>query len=137
VSTAQETGPAEKVSLRVLVVDDNTDAADSLSMLLAAWGHRPRISYTGTYALKVAEEFQPDCMILDIGMPDLDGYRIAAQVRANPRLAAAKLIAVTGYADEAHRRRAREVGIDHFLVKPEHMQVLESLLSSLPTRAAV
>jgi CheY-like chemotaxis protein len=102
-------GPA---GLRLLVVDDNRDAADSLAVLLGLWGHRPRVAYDGASALRAARAEPPDAVLLDLGMPGLDGYDLAHDLRP------AALIAVTGFADRAHRDRADAAGFDHFFVKP-------------------
>jgi DNA-binding response OmpR family regulator len=115
-------GPA---GLRLLVVDDNRDAADSLAMLLEMWGHQPRVAYDGPAALREAEAEPPDAVLLDLGMPGLDGYDLAQDLRP------AALIAVTGFADSAHRDRADAAGFDHFFVKPVDLDALRGLLGHL------
>ena len=104
--------------LHVLVVDDNKDAADSLCMLLRLWGYDCRVAYDGAAGLRAARDYQPDCLLLDIAMPGLDGYTLARTVRAQPGLKRAKLIAMTAYSDETHIRHSREAGFDLHLVKP-------------------
>jgi two-component system, OmpR family, response regulator len=111
--------------LRLLVVDDNRDAADSLAMLLGLWGHRARVAYDGASALRAAGAEPPDAVLLDLGMPGLDGYDLATDLRP------AALIAVTGYADRAHRDRADAAGFDHFFVKPVDLDALRDLLVDL------
>jgi CheY-like chemotaxis protein len=121
-------------SLRVLVVDDNTDTALSLSLLLECSGHQTRVAHTGQTALKEAAAFLPDAVVLDLGLPDMDGFEIAQRLRASPAFEHIFLVASTGYSREADRRRATEVGFDHYLVKPFDVDQLDEALAS---RAAV
>lgn len=102
----------------MLVVDDNTDAAQSLSLLLRSWGHHARVAYDGLAALREVEANPPDVVLLDIGLPGPDGYEVARRLRQGPAGAALVLIALTGYGQESDRRRAREAGFDHHLLKP-------------------
>jgi len=102
---------------RVLVVDDNADAADLLTEALAAAGHETRVAYDGPSALAVAQAFAPAVVLLDIGLPVMDGYELARRLRQLPGLAP-RLVAITGYAQESDRRRAREAGFEAHLVKP-------------------
>lgn len=115
-------------ALRVLVVDDNRDGADTLSVLLRLWGFEVRAIYTGAGALEVARGFRPDCMLMDIGLPDLDGYQLAEHVRQDDLLKGATLIAITAYSDEA---RARAAGFDHHLLKPADPLLVEAMLRKL------
>lgn len=117
--------------LRVLVVDDNADAADSLCMLLHLWGHEARVAYDGRQALEVAAAFLPDCLILDIGLPGLNGYELARAIRGLPNLHAARLIALSAYSGAEHIRRTEEVGFDHRLVKPADPAEVQRLLNML------
>ena len=103
---------------RVLVVDDNADAARTLDMLLRSLGYETRVVYDGAAALKVAIEFKPDVVLLDIGMPGLDGYEVARRLRALKKGAALRIVAITGWGQEADRQRTREAGFDVHLVKP-------------------
>jgi PAS domain S-box-containing protein len=103
---------------RVLVVDDNVDAAATLDMLLRSLGHRTRVAHDGIAALRMAEEFNPDVVLLDIGMPGLDGYEVARRLRAMKKGAAFRIIAVTGWGQEADRAKSKEAGFDVHLVKP-------------------
>jgi two-component system CheB/CheR fusion protein len=125
-SPSQERQPA--ASLRILVADDNRDAADSLQKILALYGHEVRVAYDGAQALALGEEFRPRVAILDIGMPGSDGYDVARKLRTRhgSRLT---LVALTGWSQEADRRRAREAGFDHHLTKPVDPQSLNSLLA--------
>jgi len=121
----------ERAALHVLVVDDNRDAADSLRMLLEMWGHDVRVAYDGAEGLEVARSYHPDCLVLDIGLPAMNGYDLARRVRQEPGLERAKLIALTAYSGEAHARRAREAGFDYQLVKPASLSELERILTML------
>lgn len=121
--------PAEERSLfRVLIVEDHKDVADSLRMLLELWGFAVQTVYDGATALAAARAFRPDCMLLDIGLPGLDGYRLAEQVRRDEELKRTPLVAITAYSDEA---RALAAGFDHHLVKPADPTRLETLLRSI------
>ena len=116
--------------LRILVVEDNRDAADSLLLLLALMGHEVRVAYTGPDGVRAAVEWAPEVIISDIGLPGLDGYGVASELRRNPATANACLIAVTGYGSEEDRRRALESGFDHHLTKPADPAVLQRLLNA-------
>ena len=116
-------------SCRVLVVDDNLDAAESLSMLLQIAGHEVRLAHDGPGALDAAAEFQPEMVLLDIGLPGLDGFEVARRLRSAAGTRNAVLVALTGYGEEEFRRRSTEVGFDGHLVKPVDLQALEDLLA--------
>jgi CheY-like chemotaxis protein len=116
---------------RLLVVDDNRDAADSLALLLGLWGYRPRVAYDARGALDLVGSEPPDGILLDLGLPGVDGYQLAADLRRQPDWADTPLIAVTGFGGPAHRERARAVGFDHFLVKPVDPLGLQELLGEL------
>jgi CheY-like chemotaxis protein len=116
---------------RLLVVDDNKDAAESMSMLLEMWGHDVVFAYDGPSALATAQQWQPEAVFLDIGLPGMDGYEVAARLRALPQVKDAVLIAITGYGQEDDRLRSRQAGIDHHLVKPVAPDALRSLIDSL------
>ena len=113
------------------MVDDNHAAAESLATLLALQGHDVRTAYDGPGALDAAEELRPGVILLDIGLPGMSGYEVARKVREQPRLQDAALIAVTGWGQEEDRRRSREAGFRHHLVKPVDPAELERLLASL------
>ena len=104
--------------VRVLVVDDNADTAQSLCWLLEARGYEVRAAHDGRAALDLAGTFHPDAVLLDLGLPDLDGVEVARRLRAIPEHRHTLLIAATGYNRECDRRRAAEAGVDHYLVKP-------------------
>jgi PAS domain S-box-containing protein len=114
---------------KVLVVDDNRDAATSLAFLLNAIGHEARTAHDGSQALVEAEHFLPDVVVLDIGMPGLNGYEVARRLRAMPALRGLSLIALTGWGQEQDRRRSREAGFDHHLVKPADLGELKRLVA--------
>jgi two-component system CheB/CheR fusion protein len=104
---------------RVLVVDDNLDAANSLARLLKRlYGQDVRVAHDGPAALESAAEFRPEIVLLDIGMPGMDGYEVARRLRDEPEHAALKIVALTGWGQEADRLRSKAVGFDHHLVKP-------------------
>ena len=116
---------------RLLVVDDNRDAAESMSMLLEMWGHDVAFAYDGPSALETAQQWQPEAVFLDIGLPGMDGYEVAARLRELPQAKGAVLIAITGYGQEDDRVRSRQVGIDHHLIKPVAPDALRNLIDSL------
>jgi PAS domain S-box-containing protein len=117
--------------LKILVVDDNRDAADACATLLELSGHHVQTAYTGRRAFELAETFRPHALLLDIGLPDLNGYQLAAKIRAAPWGRDIILIAATGWGQEDDRRRAFEAGFDHHLTKPIAAESVESLLQSL------
>jgi PAS domain S-box-containing protein len=109
---------AESSVLRVLVVDDNRDAADSLAMMLELTGHEVRAAHDGLAALAEAERFEPDVILLDIGMPGMNGYEVAMRLRETPHGRHARIVALTGWGAEDDKRRAVEAGFDQHLTKP-------------------
>jgi signal transduction histidine kinase/CheY-like chemotaxis protein len=111
---------------RILIVDDNTDAAQSLGAFMRLAGHETRVTYDGPAALSAAGEFNPDVVLLDIGLPGMSGYDVARHLRA--QAGNLLLIAVTGYGQEEDRQRAREAGFDHHFVKPVDPEILGALL---------
>lgn len=115
---------------RVLVVDDNRDAADSLAMLLQLDGSSVQVAVTGAEALAVFEQMRPEAVLLDIGLPDIDGYEVARRMRAASGGKDAMLIALTGWGQEEDKRRAAEAGFDEHLTKPVDPDVLRILLSA-------
>ena len=113
---------------RILVVDDNADAALALSRLLEASGHTVFQAYDGPSSLKAASDHEPDVVLLDIGLPGLDGYEVAKRMRQDPALSQVLLIALSGYCQEEDRQRSRNAGFDHHLAKPTDRQELLALL---------
>jgi PAS domain S-box-containing protein len=120
--------------LRVLVVDDSEDTTELLGTLLEMAGHSIQVAHTGPSALEAASAFRPDAIILDIGLPGLDGYQVAQRLREDPTLRSVTLIAATGYGQEEDLRRSREVGFDQHLVKPIDPGELQRLLAELAGR---
>jgi signal transduction histidine kinase/ActR/RegA family two-component response regulator len=113
---------------RILVVDDNRDAADTLTMMLELAGHEVRTAYDGSDALQMAEVFRPRVMLLDIGMPHMDGYQTARHIRDRAWSHSIVLVALTGWGQEQDRRRTREAGFDHHFVKPVDPQAINRLI---------
>jgi signal transduction histidine kinase/BarA-like signal transduction histidine kinase len=113
---------------RILVVDDNVDAAEALGELLRDFGHEVATAHDGTRALDHARLHRPDIVLLDIGMPEMDGYEVAKRIRGDLGLADALLIALTGYGEDRDRRLAREAGFDQHVTKPVDASKLEELL---------
>jgi PAS domain S-box-containing protein len=118
--------------LRILVADDNPDAADSLAMTLRLLGHEVEVTYDGRQALAIAGIYHPDTALIDIGMPELNGYQLARQIRAEPWGRNVRLVAVTGWGQEEDRRRALEAGFDEHLTKPVDPAYLASLIEARP-----
>lgn len=116
---------------RLLVIDDNKDAAESMSMLFELWGYEVVCAFDGRAGLETAARYRPDAVFLDIGLPGMDGYEIAERLREQPESSRAVLVAITGYGQDEDRRRSREAGIDHHLVKPVAPETLHKLLDSL------
>jgi len=114
---------------RVVVADDNKDAADALAMLLELSGHEVRVAHGGRAALSMAQTFRPDVAILDIGMPDLNGYDVASQLRREPWGGAIVLIALTGWGRDGDRQRAAAAGFDQHMTKPVNPEKLEAYLA--------
>jgi CheY-like chemotaxis protein/two-component sensor histidine kinase len=132
VPRAVEAGPGmEGRSLRILIVDDNVDAADSIAMLLGMEGHQTRTVNTARAALLAAPEFKPEVVLLDIGLPEMDGYEVARRLRAQNGSHRMRLVAVTGYGQPADRRRARAAGFDEHMVKPVEPAMLQAFLRSV------
>jgi CheY-like chemotaxis protein len=115
------------VQRRVLVVDDNRDAAESLRMLLSLEGHQVCTVHDGPSAIDAAQKHRPDIVLLDLGLPGMDGYQVARRLRALAGLGEMLLVAMTGYGQEDDRRRCLEAGFDHHVVKPADPVVLQNL----------
>ncbi len=123
-----DAAPPASSPLQVLVVEDNQDAADSLAMLLRLWGHEVRIAHDGLSGLKAAQSYHPQVVFLDIGLPGIDGYEVARQLRGDLGQAV-WLVAMTGYGQEDDRRRALEAGFNAHLVKPADPAALQAVLA--------
>ncbi|MDQ8021535.1 MAG: ATP-binding protein [Moraxellaceae bacterium] len=129
---AEASGPVG----RILVVDDNVDAADTLTTALGMNGHTVRTTYDAGSAIKLLDEFQPDLAILDIGLPDMDGYQLAGAIRAHPRASRCVLIALTGYGQRADQERAIAAGFARHLTKPVDWDTLMEIVRQALTRRA-
>jgi len=121
--------PTIRPGLKVLVVDDNVDTARTVSLLLQTLGCTTQEVHDGPPVVEAAKSFQPDVILLDIGLPGLDGYHIASLIRQAPELSQVRLIAVTGYGQQQDRQRSRDAGFDHHLVKPVQFDTLVELLA--------
>jgi CheY-like chemotaxis protein len=115
--------------LRVLVVDDNVDAAHTLAMLVQLAGHDVRIAYDGPPALTMAQAFQPQVVLLDLNLPAMDGYEVARKLRERPETHEAVLAAVSGWGQPEDKRRSRDAGFDRHFVKPVDPKIITKLLS--------
>jgi CheY-like chemotaxis protein len=116
--------------LRILVVDDNRDAADTYSGLLQLSGHHVQTAYGAHQAIALAEAFRPHAMLLDIGLPDLNGCDVARRIREAPWGQRMLLVAITGWGQQDDRQRALEAGFDHHLTKPVASELIESVLQT-------
>jgi len=123
------------LSRRILLVDDNVDAAKTLKLLLAKDGHIVQVTYDGPSALKLAAEFRPDVVLLDIGLPRMDGYQVARRLRDDVQLKDTFMVALTGFGQEDDRRLAQEAGFDAHLLKPIRLEALRELLVQSSTAA--
>ena len=125
-TTAEAHGGAE--SRRILLVDDSADAAFAMSMLLEAMGHEVRTAHDGACALNSVDEFRPDVVLLDIGLPGMSGFDVAREMRKRDATRGALLLALTGYGSAADRQTALDAGFDHHLTKPVSIGDLQALL---------
>jgi len=119
--------PGRETPRRIVVIDDNVDAAESLAMLLRLKGHEVHVAYDGPAGVELALKAAPDCVLVDIGLPGIDGYEVAKRLRARDR-DGLLLVALTGYGQAEDRARSEQAGFDHHLVKPVAQNVLEDLL---------
>src|SRR5882724_4162348 len=122
---------AKALPRRVLIVDDNEDAANSLALILKLSGYETASVYTAADALERAAAFRPDVVLLDIGLPGMDGYEVAQKLRELPGLRDIRLVAVTGYGQSDDRLRARDAGFDDHLTKPVEFAVLDRTLTGV------
>jgi two-component system OmpR family response regulator len=124
---------AKSASRRVLVVDDNVDAANSIAQLLELLGHRVRCVYDGPSALSATDDFRPEIVVLDIGLPGMDGYEVARRLRDRRDFKSTPIVAVTGYSQEEDRARSREAGFSEHLAKPVDPEMLHNLVLAAPS----
>jgi signal transduction histidine kinase/CheY-like chemotaxis protein len=117
-------------AVKVLLIEDNEDAAATLEDLLGLWGHEVEVAASGEDGLRQAEFFEPEAVLIDIGLPGLDGYEVARRLRQSAGSSAARLVAISGYGQEEDRRRSREAGFDDHLTKPVDLETLRSILAA-------
>jgi PAS domain S-box-containing protein len=134
-SPPTEIAKSTNAGLRVLVVDDNVDAATVLELLLQNSGHRVRVAHTGPTGLAAALDYRPDVMLVDIGLPELDGWEVAKRIRQQSALHNIVLVAMTGYGREPERQRSQEAGFDHHLVKPADFKKVLQILATVAEKA--
>jgi CheY-like chemotaxis protein len=116
---------------RILAVDDNVDSAESLRLLLEITGHEVLTAHDGPAALEAARHFRPQVVLLDIGLPGMNGYEVARRLRTQPGMDKALLVALTGYSQDEDRRRSQEAGFNAHLVKPADLDTLQALFADL------
>jgi CheY-like chemotaxis protein len=134
-SVSADTGDSIARGARILLVDDNIDATDTFATVLGLLGHKVQTAYSGEAALVRAREFQPGIVLLDIGLPEMDGYEVARRLRQQAQTKDAWLIAMTGYGQDTDRSRSQEAGFDYHLVKPVDAEELEQLIIKLLSQA--
>ena len=130
-ASSPEPGPSESAVRRVLIVDDNLDTAESEAELAKLWGHEVAIAQNGAAAIELASKFQPHIALIDIGLPEMNGYEIARHLRQLPDVSKALLVAITGYGREEDQKAARDAGFDLHLTKPVDPVRLKKLLATL------
>jgi CheY-like chemotaxis protein len=123
------------VRRRILIVDDNLDAAESLAILMKLAGHEVRMAFDGLEAVRAAETFRPHIVFLDLGLPKLGGGEAARQIRQQPWSKGMILVAVTGWGQDGDRRKSREVGFDEHLVKPAKLEDLTKIIDRIPAQS--
>lgn len=130
-SETRDSPDEDATALRILIVDDNRDGADSMAMMLKMMGHQISTAYDGEDAVETAARVAPDVILLDIGLPKLNGYEACRRIRSTRAGKDMVIIAQTGWGQEEDRQRTRDAGFDHHLVKPVEAQDLLKLLASL------
>jgi CheY-like chemotaxis protein len=134
----ERTAPAPKAAAfaprRVLIIDDNRDQATSLAMLLELMGHEVKTAFDARTAIGVAARFEPDLAMIDVSMPGMDGNELARRLRQDPSLSTTTLVALTGWGQEADRKRSRDAGFDYHLVKPADIAQVEKIIAAAPAR---
>ena len=128
----QSPQPTAAATHRILVVDDNRDSAETMAMLLQLGGHTVQVAFDGPSALPVVREFQPELVLLDLGLPGLTGYEVAKKVQEMALAHRPMLVAMTGYGQQGDRQRTRAAGFDHHLVKPVDLEMLQQILLTVP-----
>lgn len=130
-----ESSPEPQSQLHILVVEDDPESLQMMGALLSLWGHQPRLVAAGPAALDAVQEAMPDVILLDLGLPGMDGFEVARTVRRQPGGGGSVLIvAVTAFRGEEHQRQAREAGFDKYLMKPVDIDTLRQVLAQAPRR---
>jgi PAS domain S-box-containing protein len=138
IKTVLEPGKYTGSPLQILIVEDNVDSADSLSLLLRLYKHEVQVARTGPTALEMASDCRPDVVLLDIGLPGMDGYQVAERLREKPEFKKVMLCALTGYTpSEADNQRRRQTGFDHYFVKPVNLETLLELFKTVVKQPAI
>jgi CheY-like chemotaxis protein len=127
--------PDPQRPLRILVVEDDPESLQMMGALLALWGYEPRLVPAGPAALDAVDQEMPDVVLLDLGLPGMDGFEVARRLRRRPGGDAVFIAAVTAYRGEEHQRQAREAGFDRYLMKPVDIDTLRQLLNQAPPAA--
>jgi len=117
--------------MRVLVVDDNVDSAKTMGWMMEMFGNQVHLAYTGPEALKEAQDFKPQLVLMDIGLPGINGYEVCQTMRRMPELEDAVIVAQTGWGEREHKEMSKEAGFDHYLVKPVDMNALKKLVDTI------
>jgi CheY-like chemotaxis protein len=128
--------PGSETGLRILIVDDNRDSAESLASLLRIHGNDVCTAYDGSQALAVAQDYHPEVILLDLGLPGINGFEVARQMRLSHVLAGTTLVAITGFGTDNDRRLSKDAGFDHHLVKPVDLTALRQLLAQRSARGS-
>ena len=128
-SAATDHNPISTSSQRILIVDDNVDSADSLGMLLELSGHQVKVEYDGNSAIAAAGSYRPSLILLDIGLPGMNGYEVARRLRENPDFSGMMIVALTGYGQEHDRRKSQETGFNYHLIKPVRLEELKEIIA--------
>lgn len=122
--------------LRILVVDDNRESAKTLAQLIDLLGHTTKTAFDGPTAIEIAAEYRPDLILMDIGMPDMNGYEACRLLRKNPALDSTVVVAQTGWSEKRHNHMSKDAGFDLHLVKPIDLSVLQDLLADVVAKRA-
>lgn len=128
--TDHQNGDSRRTQRRILVVDDNVDAAVAVSSLLRAWGHDVRLAHNGPAAIQLASEFRPKIILLDIGLPGMSGYDVARQLRSDPLHCGVLIAALTGYGQTEDKERSRDAGFDYHVIKPPELAALQAIVAA-------
>ena len=126
------TAQSDPRSLRILVVEDDPESLEMMGALLTLWGHQPRLVADGPAGLDAAADEMPDVVLLDLGLPGIDGFEVARRLRRRPDGKEVLIVAVTAFRGEEHRRQAQEAGFDKYLMKPVDIETLRMVLAQAP-----